>query len=365
MTSKDDFYLTLPSNGALSMREYPNNRNNSWKITLPRPLNLVGEWEVGLANVSYPSESQLRNYLNGLKDDKILLRTGRIVWNTANSVWNSIKQDVVYGDIKHYNLLSLYDVFEAIFKEEYLKVLKKLDKADIFQTSNSHGQFETYPGDDCFSCSLNVDRSKIAGVPRLKRIDDIFTTFDRDFLLKFNFVKEVTISRPTRSSSQENTRTQLKPTSNIRVEFADDSEGWTSHRDTRFDYEWYWGLQAYNKDSDMKGVRVRYGVNVTFLNLKDLSHTKSSRPRTLFIHSSLCEPQTLGEDTRELLSQVSYQPTLKGGSTYEPYNIMYRGLRSNDIETVEIHIREEDEDEFAKFASGATTVTLHLRRRQR
>ena len=68
MLDGEEFYLTLPSNGAISMYEYPNNQNNSWKTRLNRPLKLEGEWEVGLVNVSYPSESRRKDYLEGLKD---------------------------------------------------------------------------------------------------------------------------------------------------------------------------------------------------------------------------------------------------------------------------------------------------------
>ena len=87
MGSKDEFYVTLPSNGSISMQEYPANKNNSWKTRLPKPIKLDGEWEVGLSSVSYPSESRLRDYLNSLKDANVMLKTSRILWDENLNVW--------------------------------------------------------------------------------------------------------------------------------------------------------------------------------------------------------------------------------------------------------------------------------------
>ena len=46
------FYVTLPSNG--SMNVHPDNTVTEFRNRLPRPLHLDGDWEVGLANFSYP-----------------------------------------------------------------------------------------------------------------------------------------------------------------------------------------------------------------------------------------------------------------------------------------------------------------------
>ena len=154
-----------------------------------------------------------------------------------------------------------------------------------------------------------------------------------------------------------------KPTFNLEVKLASDVHGWRARSDVRFKYGWFYGLQAY-KDGDFSGIKIRYDVNVTFLNLKNLSHTKGSEPRTLYIYSSICEPQTLGEDTKSLLCHVNYLPSLKGGSMYEPQTIEYKGLRTQEFDTIETKLKEEDEDSLAKFASGATIVTLHLRRKR-
>lgn len=146
-----------------------------------------------------------------------------------------------------------------------------------------------------------------------------------------------------------------RPTNNLKVEFADNTRGF--HGDHRS-----YGISYVNYE---KTIIFYYDINVTFLNLKDLSHKKSSEPRSLFIYCSLCDPQTVGVETQQLLCHTNYQPSLKGDSTYEPLTVVYRGLHTLQFDTLEIKIKEEDEEHLAKFASGACIVVLHLRRRRR
>ena len=47
-----DFYLALPSRS--SLKEFPNNASNSFKVHLPRPMRLEGNWKVALASISVP-----------------------------------------------------------------------------------------------------------------------------------------------------------------------------------------------------------------------------------------------------------------------------------------------------------------------
>lgn len=46
------FFLTLPSDS--SMNIYPNNTVSEFTVNLPQPLDLSGEWEVGLKEIQYP-----------------------------------------------------------------------------------------------------------------------------------------------------------------------------------------------------------------------------------------------------------------------------------------------------------------------
>ena len=53
MTNRsEEFMLTLPSNA--SIKYYPSNKPNSYKVLLPATLDLDGTWEVAIVNIQYP-----------------------------------------------------------------------------------------------------------------------------------------------------------------------------------------------------------------------------------------------------------------------------------------------------------------------
>ena len=57
-----DFYMTLPSNA--SMDVFPNNLVTHYFTKLPHPIDLEGQWEVGLVSMSYP-----HNHYNIRRDE--------------------------------------------------------------------------------------------------------------------------------------------------------------------------------------------------------------------------------------------------------------------------------------------------------
>lgn len=48
------FYVTLPSNSSPTV--YPNNKLTNYRVKLPQPISLEGQWEVGLAEMIYPHQ---------------------------------------------------------------------------------------------------------------------------------------------------------------------------------------------------------------------------------------------------------------------------------------------------------------------
>lgn len=61
MSDEDQFYVTLMSNS--SYQDNPENTTASFTVTLPRNLNLVGDWGVALAEVHY--QNTLNNVVKG------------------------------------------------------------------------------------------------------------------------------------------------------------------------------------------------------------------------------------------------------------------------------------------------------------
>jgi hypothetical protein len=78
-TSSSDFYLTLPSNASFS--HYPDNTLANFTVMLDPPLDLQGQYEVGLCEISYPRS------------------------------WLNINSDQYYLTMEDHNLLETYDIY--------------------------------------------------------------------------------------------------------------------------------------------------------------------------------------------------------------------------------------------------------------
>ena len=350
------FYLTIPSNGSISQKEFPSNTNNSWKIRLSQPINLEGKWKAGLSSISYPSDSRLNQYLRSLKDNTLLLQTKRVLSKDSSSKSYFI-QTVTFSVIKNREILSIKDLLEALFEEEWLQFIIQLDKASNPSRKLSDGtianyQFNVKTGDDFIS----LDTTELYDSD-WNLVEQIEVTFQENLLRTFGFVENQEIS------INSSTFTVLKPGPNLNVRFRSDSQGWSEDVSERQKEGWFYGMQKKGDDYFKGGgIRLRMDLSWTFINLRYQSHAKGNEIRSLYVYSSLCEPQMMGSDKSDLLRQVVYNPTLKGGYLYEPHNIQYVGLRQNRIEVIETEIGEVDEDSLAKFHKGNTTITVHFKK---
>ena len=140
--SGDTFYLTLPSNDG-SLKYFPDNKNNSWKNRLDKRIDLEGEWEVGLSSISLPHDSKVSSYLKGLKDDDVLLTTGRIKVATGD-IQHKVTYNVTYGDIKQHRIETVHDLLKSLFDEEPFKCIMNMGSAFRSHFSAGHSaQFES------------------------------------------------------------------------------------------------------------------------------------------------------------------------------------------------------------------------------
>ena len=81
-------------------------------------------------------------------------------------------------------------------------------------------------------------------------------------------------------------------------------------------------------------------LNWTFINTKRNTYLNLPYPRTLYMYSSLCAPEHMGDQTTDLIHQIHYQPILEGNYYYEPKQIHYIKLRTNHIDVAETQISE-------------------------
>lgn len=107
------FYLTLPSNS--SMNFFPDNTVAHFKTKLPSEINLQGDWELGLAEISYPHTWQnikngegwmmVKTERNGVFVRKILhdgyYDSVKDLVNRLQEWLNSEKISLTYDDVTH------------------------------------------------------------------------------------------------------------------------------------------------------------------------------------------------------------------------------------------------------------------------
>lgn len=365
-SSANSFYLTLPSNG-YSQVEFPNNSNKSWKVRLPQRIKLEGRWEVGLSSISYPSDSRVREYLNTLQDEDVLLRTTRYINRTSDNAKKFVTTDVTYKDIKKNPLYSIGDVLLKLFEEEKNNFINSLEDgwAPIQRYDTVDGKKEevnqdlqlsttyNFNGRGTFTVNTNTISSNVPASQLLK----IQLLLREDMCRLFHFVEDV------QETYDDELRTWVKEGRNLKKELRYETIGWFTKQRDRYHARISapYGLVDVD-DNGFKAIQFYLdSLSWTFTNLTNESHTRGSTPRSLYVYSSICEPQIMGNATTDLLRHVYYQPSLEGGTLFEPKSIQYVGLRHNEFDTVETQISEVDQNSFAQFTEGATTVTLHFR----
>ena len=86
------FYFTLPSNASAAM--YPRNTASEYRTQLPDPVELEGDWEVGLAEIQYPKSwnSIPRNEFIKIGSEKIEVYEG--TYNSFEDVFKHLNEDI-------------------------------------------------------------------------------------------------------------------------------------------------------------------------------------------------------------------------------------------------------------------------------
>ena len=84
MSTQQQFYLTLPSNGA----DFESNKSSNFRVRLPNPLELNGEWECGLAQIDYPHSfdnvTNAKTRVGGLTENSFVIKLRRLSEDQPN-----------------------------------------------------------------------------------------------------------------------------------------------------------------------------------------------------------------------------------------------------------------------------------------
>ena len=344
------FYVTLPSNDS-SIKAFPENKNNSWTYVLPVPLDMDGEWEMGLTNISLPTESLLSEYLSTLEDNHGLLRTSRCIFNTTGGNV-TVVTTVYYRDIKEERMEAVHDLLQALFETERRLLIDSLDSGFQPNPKNYHKQFDVSfnkEQEECLVTATNIGDDSIT--PK-NMIQNVYVMLRDNMCYKFRWVRDVVI----------NNAQALTTGPNLTKQFRHDSKGWIESKTVRSNQNRPHGLK-HTTINGFKGI-VFYldSIAWTFTCTVTCTYKRGPSHRALYVYSSLCAPTITGNERTDLLRQVEYRPALKGHSCYEPHSFQYKRLRNNHISFIETAITETDENKLAQFTKGPSILTIHFRR---
>ena len=87
------FYIHLPSNASMQLQ--PENTSASYKVSLPSRIELEGEWEVGLAEITYSV-----SWFNIPANEYFRVRVPSALAGFVDASGNPIEKDVGEGDFK-------------------------------------------------------------------------------------------------------------------------------------------------------------------------------------------------------------------------------------------------------------------------
>ena len=366
-----DFYVQLLSSA--STNEFPNNRANSFKNRLPKPLVLDdGNWKVGVANVTYPiphiqpGQPLPQHPLPNFKKNDIICI---IKWSMKSKdmrgvlKFNRWEFKLTGADlIRDRMFITGGKALMRYLVNRYKVSLRELvtDKEDNLTTSNGNGK-KFYPefrweGDD-----LILDNSEVyldvenVSRPNRERPKVIFGK------------KLVEAMKWITHDGEKNS--YYKMYGNLMTE-AD-----AISNDVKKDWsipsvpsgERYGSWSEIWKFSD-DGLQLSSYCNWRFINLDEsyreafggVSETAlvSAPPRgPMYLYSNVGSSTIMGNRVTDLLREIPHDLTKM---SYEPLHIHYKPVRSQLVDIIETQLAEND-GKLVDFVSGVTSVTLHFK----
>ncbi|PFX12179.1 hypothetical protein AWC38_SpisGene23903 [Stylophora pistillata] len=323
-----ELYLTLPSNDS-SIVSFPNNTNHHWTNQLPHPIELEGEWEVGLSQITLPTESKVKEYLDTLSDDDPIMFTSNAVWVKDIGSGTSARLDITvfYKDIKDANIQTVFDLLKVLFDTDAEKRAWNMERNYVTKHVFRVIYNEVNNDVKITAGHLGTDTATYLHIANNMKV-----LLRKELCLKFNWVEEKTLSSG-----------HVRPANGVNLlsDFRNPDQGWKNTYRARYSALWNtpFGLEDI---TDFYGeAYIRFHLEelaYTFTNTINSSYKKGTISRALYAYSSLCAPTITGDQTTDLLRSVRYKPGLNETFTYEPTHIHYKPVRTSNISTIETGI---------------------------
>ena len=335
------FYLTLPSDS--NGKEYPENESNSFKVRLPDPIRLEGEWEVGLSAISLPDVAPQMKKIGNFKGSYFL----KVGWNSSDVKGIAAdKQRAKFFKIDHFKKAKPKDGVELckmfITFCNNVRVFTALD-----DTYRKNRKFEksgklTYPDIKMDGEDMVIDYSKVDTSAK-----GIYLDFDEGFAAAMKWIQY-----------DDKGKALLGPNMQIDITQTGDLDDGSViedvQRDTTADAV-YWtvkqGWLMLSRHASWRFVNIKQAFN-------DMTDYNS---RSLFIYSNVGQSQVVGNKVTDMLREVPYETKGVGSQYIEPTHIQYKRVRNNVLDIIEVEVAETS-GAYTVFDEGVTTVTLHFRK---
>ena len=364
---KEDFYVTLPSNSSLT--DYPNSSSNNFKVRLPTPLRLQGDWKVALASISVPDpQNTLPNWLT---DSLPLVYMTWYNADTNHLNKHYLEASFLLRDINEHvdiNMLTgaefLKNVFHYFKKKIYVKDGKANRQYGDTDTEKTYYPEMRVEGEDAILDSSKVKKHDFGRGHDTTPLGWMAPGFAVNKQLAFQmgwFVENYNSNPQVAIRLDPNLVMELhgylKPfTTDIKTRWNGNGEDVSSPYKSA-----YWIIP---KDSNGKltdYIRLSLDVNWRFTNLNyAFEHVFGNTSRSLFVYSDVGGSSVLGDQITDFIREVNYKRQGKGSYYFEPTHLQYIPLRKQLLDIIQIQIAEAT-GALTTFGRGITTVTFHFK----
>ena len=350
--TKMSFYVTLPSHA--NRREFPNNQANSFKIRLPKPLQLSGGgWQVGLSAISLPDTGV--NIFN-------LLPADQFVFGTSCYRLTSNAREVRSFNMKMEDLKDDPSIVDGVtFMKAYLHWMTQrmtiayLPYYGVPDTENGKKTCTTFEwdGEDLVMNNRNVQRYKYGRIG------------DTNLYLYIPHFSIHALLAEKMGWFKKNDQGGYALGHNLSIEFRDGrvpAKDDIEMRNAKDDPEYY---QVTTDKNGTIWIWLSYSVNWRFTNLNmAFRAVVGDLTRTLHVYSDVAGSSVVGNRVTDLLREIQYKRQGRGTLYFEPLHIQYLPLRNEVVEIIHIQVAETigTGGDLVKFGQGHTLVTLHFKK---
>ena len=397
----EEFYLSLPSHSGTA--EFPNNKNNSFKIRLPRPMRLEGSgWQVGLSAISLPDVN-----INLKRYKEITEPLLRVKWFQVRDQVHAKEPEhvmtstteVTFPEIYHYgNIRDGIDFFKALIVKYEQK--KKDDLPAGWDTMTPMDKLLEpvfrWEGEDLILDNAQLDQWAVkAKVQDSTHGAPFEISFDKHIGIDFGWVavdkngklslgpnivmefEQTALEDDTRYKMRDGSKGSgkisdivrdgvikeraLKRVSKVPEPYDTDDVEPKTHAGTQPSSTRYW-RQTNKRDGTENRIHLSCVCNWRFMNIRRaFEDVVGGVSRSLFVYSDAGGSTVVGNRVTDLLREVRFHSEGSGSQYFEPVHIQYIPVRKQVLDIIEVNVAETT-GELARLGVGNTILTLHFRR---